>query len=61
MYSRKFLWVFLKKHLFFFLVTYKELKVLLAQSKFLILIDVRETDEVNKGRIPRSTHIARKN
>uniref|UniRef100_A0A3B3V0R2 Thiosulfate sulfurtransferase/rhodanese-like domain-containing protein 1 n=1 Tax=Poecilia latipinna TaxID=48699 RepID=A0A3B3V0R2_9TELE len=46
------------KRLFFFLVTYEELKALLAKSKDLILIDVRETDEVNKGRIPRSTHIA---
>ncbi|MEQ2261869.1 hypothetical protein XENORESO_017095 [Xenotaenia resolanae] len=40
------------------LVTYEELKALLANSKDLILIDVREKDEVDKGRIPRSIHIA---
>ncbi|MED6255346.1 hypothetical protein ATANTOWER_008337 [Ataeniobius toweri] len=39
-------------------VTYEELKALLANSKDLILIDVREKDEVDKGRIPRSIHIA---
>lgn len=39
-------------------VTYEELKTLLANSKNLILIDVREKDEVDKGCIPRSTHIA---
>ncbi|PWA22337.1 hypothetical protein CCH79_00012585, partial [Gambusia affinis] len=38
--------------------TYEELKALLAKSKDLILIDVRETDEVNRGCIPRSIHIA---
>uniref|UniRef100_A0A146WRW0 Thiosulfate sulfurtransferase/rhodanese domain-containing 1-like protein n=1 Tax=Fundulus heteroclitus TaxID=8078 RepID=A0A146WRW0_FUNHE len=39
-------------------VTYEYLKALLAKSKDLILIDVREKDEVDKGCIPRSVHIA---
>ncbi|XP_058505268.1 thiosulfate:glutathione sulfurtransferase-like isoform X2 [Solea solea] len=38
-------------------ISYEDLKALLAKSQNLLLVDVRSQDEVDKGRIPGSTHI----
>lgn len=38
-------------------ITYEELKDLVEKSSNLFLVDVRNKDELDKGRIPRSIHI----
>ena len=38
-------------------ISYEELKALVEKSSNLILVDVRNKDEFEKGRIPRSVHI----
>ncbi|XP_071753862.1 thiosulfate:glutathione sulfurtransferase [Centroberyx gerrardi] len=38
-------------------ISYADLKVLLAKSQSLLLVDVRSKEEVDKGHIPGSIHI----
>lgn len=38
-------------------ISYEELKDLIEKSSNLFLVDVRNKDEVDKGRIPGSVHI----
>lgn len=38
-------------------ISYEELKALVGKSSNLFLVDVRNKDEVDKGRIPGSIHI----
>lgn len=38
-------------------ISLSELKSLMEKSKNLLLVDVRSTDEVDRGRIPGSIHI----
>ncbi|GAA6225314.1 thiosulfate sulfurtransferase/rhodanese-like domain-containing protein 1 [Lates japonicus] len=38
-------------------ISYEDLKALLGKSQNLFLVDVRNKDEVDKGRIPGSIHI----
>lgn len=38
-------------------ISYEELKALVEKSSNLFLVDVRNKDELEKGRIPRSVHI----